>query len=177
MPVLADNYYEGIGGVNPDKTYEVFINTNWGNLNNPKVNVDRESDRNSRLPRQNYLRAAETFLARGDKAKAVELLDRCIYYFPDSQVQYDMMMIPFAEIYYGAGETDKANAVVSRLIDIFGDDMRYYDELKPSFAERHYSNSIDRTVRIMRNLSQLARMNGQEELAARADEAIGLMGS
>jgi hypothetical protein len=176
MPVIADNYYEGIGGVNADKTYDVFINTSWGNLNKPSVNVDRESDRNSRLPRQNYLRAAETFLMNGEKFKAVELLDKCIYYFPDNKVQYDMMMIPFAELYYSAEEIEKANAVVSRLIDIYGDDLRYYSGLKPGFAEQHYSNSIDRTIRILRNLSQLARMNKQDDLAARADDAIALMG-
>ncbi len=176
MPVLADNYYEGIGGVNADKTYEVFINTSWGNLNKPGVNVDRESDRNSRLPRQNYLRAAETFLMNGEKEKAVELLDKCIYYFPDNKVQYDMMMIPFAELYYSADEIEKANAVVSRLIDIYGDDLRYYSELRPSFVEQHYSNAADRTIRILRNLSQLARMNKQDDLAARADEAIAVMG-
>jgi tetratricopeptide (TPR) repeat protein len=172
MPVKAANYYEGIGGVNPDKTYEVFMEGRWGNLNNPNVNVDRESSRNSRLPRQNYLRAAETFLARGDKEKAVELLDKCIYFFPDSQVPYDMMLIPFAEIYYGADEIEKANAVVSRLIEIYGDDMRYFGEVKPSFADRYYSSTIERTMRLLRNLSQLARMNGQEEIAAKAEAAM-----
>jgi tetratricopeptide (TPR) repeat protein len=176
MPVRADNYYEGIGGVNPDKTYEVFMNCRWGNLNDPKVTVDRESDRNSRLPRQNYLRAAETFLSRGENEKAVELLDKCIYFFPDNKVQYDMMMIPFAEIYYGADEIEKANAIVSRLIDINADDLRYYNGLKAGFAERYYSASMDRNVRILRNLSQLAKMNGQNDLASRADEAIALMG-
>jgi tetratricopeptide (TPR) repeat protein len=176
MPVLADNYYQGIGGVNPDKTYEVFMDCRWGNLNDPDVTVDRESDRNSRLPRQNYLRAAETFLNRGEKQKAVELLDKCIYFFPDNKVQYDMMMIPFAEIYYNTDETDKANAIVSRLIDINADDLRYYNGLKPSFVEKYYAASADRNVRILRNLGQLAKLNGQEDLAARAEEAAGMMG-
>jgi tetratricopeptide (TPR) repeat protein len=172
MPVIADNYYQGIGGVNPDKTYEIFTNCRWGNLNDPDVTVDRESDRNSRLPRQNYLRAAETFLNRGEKEKAVELLNTCIQFFPDSKVQYDMMMIPFAEIYYGAEEIEKANEILNRLIEIYGDDIRYYKTLKRSVAEQYYSDSMERTVRILRSLSQLAKMNGQDDLAARADEVI-----
>ncbi|MCU0371553.1 MAG: DUF2723 domain-containing protein, partial [Bacteroidales bacterium] len=173
MPVKADNYYQGIGGVNPDKTYEIFINTRWGNLNDPDVNVDRESNRNSRLPRQNYLRAAETFLNRGEEAKAVELLDKCISYFPDNKIPYDMMLIPFAEIYYGADETEKANAIIGRLIDIYADDLRYFQTVKPGFVEKFYMDSIERNVRMLRSLSQLAKMNGQEDLSERADLAIG----
>jgi hypothetical protein len=171
MPVKAENYYEGIGGVNAEKTYEIFSNCRWGNLNAPNVDVDRESMRNSRLPRQNYLRAAETFLGKGDKAKAVEMLDICIKFFPDNKVPYDIMMIPFAEIYYGAGEKDKANAVVSRLIEIVGDDMRYYKTVRASFVTEFYANDIDRNKRILRNLGQLAKMNGQDDLAAKADAA------
>jgi hypothetical protein len=176
MPVKADNYYQGLGGVNPVKTYEVFMDTKWGNLNDPNVEVDRESMRNSRLPRQNYLRAAETFLANGEKTKAVELLDKCQYFFPDNKVQYDVMMIPFAEIYYGADENEKANAIVGRLIEIYGDDLRYFSELKRSFVEDHYSTTLDRTVRILKSLSQLAKTNGQDDLAAKADAAVAVMG-
>ena len=172
MPVKADNYYEGIGGVNPDKTYEVFMNCNWGNLNDPHVTVDRESDRNSRLPRQNYLRAAETFMNRGEKEKAIELLDKCQYFFPDSKIQYDMMLIPFAEIYYQADKKDKANAILTRLAEIYGDDLRYFNQLKAGFTEKYYSAEVDRTVRVLRTISQLAKTNGQNDVAAKADEAI-----
>jgi hypothetical protein len=175
MPFKAENYYEGLGGVNAEKTYDIFMNCRWGNLNNPNVTVDRESDRNSRLPRQNYLRAAETFLNKGEKQKAVELLNTCIQYFPDSKIRYDMMMIPFAEIYYGAGETDKANEVLNRLLEIYSDDLRYYKSLKPAFMEKYYSDSIDRIFRILRSISQLAKMNKQDDLSARADEAISMM--
>jgi hypothetical protein len=170
MPVKADNYYQGLGGVNPDKTYEIFTSCRWGNLNDPSVTVDRESDRNSRLPRQNYLRAAETFLNRGDKAKAIDLLDVCQKFFPDSKIQYDLMMIPFADVYYGAGAIDKGNAIVSRLIDIFSDDLRYYKTVRPSFVQEHYTEDIDKDLRIMRSLSQMARENKQNDLAARAEE-------
>jgi hypothetical protein len=172
MPVKADNYYQGIGGVNPDKTYEIFTNCRWGNLNDPNVTVDRESDRNSRLPRQNYLRAAETFLMRGEKEKAVKLLDTCQYFFPDSKIPYDLMMIPFADIYYNAGEIEKGNAIVSRLIEIFGDDLRYYKTVKASFVQKYYMDAIERNLRVMRNLSQMARENGQDDLATRADDAV-----
>jgi hypothetical protein len=172
MPVKADNYYQSLGGVNPDKTFEVFTNCRWGNLNDPDVTVDRESNRNCRLPRQNYLRAAETFIARGEKEKAIKLLDTCQYFFPDSKIQYDLMMIPFADVYYSAGEIEKGNAIISRLIDIFGDDLRYYKTVSPSFVKEHYMDAIERNMRVMRSLSQVAKENHQDDLAAKADDAV-----
>jgi hypothetical protein len=172
MPVKADNYYQSLGGVDPDKTYEIFTDCRWGNLNDPAVTVDRESNRNSRLPRQNYLRAAETFLTRGDKAKAIELLDVCQKYFPDSKISYDLMMIPFADVYYGAGETDKGNTIVSRLIDIYSDDLRYYKTVRRTFVQEHYAEDIDKDLRIIRSLSQMAKENKQTDLAAKADDAV-----
>ena len=172
MPVKADNYYQGLGGVDPDKTYEIFTNCKWGNLNDPSVTVDRESNRNSRLPRQNYLRAAETFLSRGEKAKAIKLLDTCQYFFPDSKLRYDLMMIPFADVYYGSGAIEKGNAIVSRLIDIFADDLRYYKTVDPGFVEKYYSDAVDKDLRILRSLSQMAKENHQDDLMAKADEAL-----
>jgi hypothetical protein len=171
MPVKADNYYQGLGGVDPDKTYEIFTNCRWGNLNDPSVTVDRESDRNCRLPRQNYLRAAETFLNRGEKAKAIELLDVCQNFFPDSKISYDLMMIPFADVYYGAGEIEKGNGIVSRLIEIYSDDLRYYKTVRPSFVQEHYSEEIDKDLRILRSLSQMAKENKQDDLVKKAEDA------
>ena len=172
MPVKADNYYQNLGGVDPVRTYEIFTDCKWGNLNDPAVTVDRESDRNSRLPRQNYLRAAEAFMIRGDKAKAIELLDVCQKYFPDSKISYDLMMIPFADVYYGAGEIDKGNAIVSRLLDIYSDDLRYYKTVRRAFVQEHYAEDIDRDLRILRSVSQMAKENKQTDLAAKADEAL-----
>jgi tetratricopeptide (TPR) repeat protein len=172
MPVKAANYYPGIGGVNPDKTYEIFMDCPWGNLNDPKVTVDRESDRNSRLPRQNYLRAAETFAIQGEKQKALDLLDKCLENFPDSKIQFDMLMIPFAELYYQLGEMDKANQITGRLIEIFADDLRYYKTVRPSFLQQYYKDTVDRTIRMLRNLGQMAREYKQDDIAMQADEAV-----
>jgi len=172
MPVKADNYYRGVGGVNGMKTYENFMNCRWGNLNQPNILVDRESYRNSRLPRQNYLRAAETLLINGDKQKAVELLDRCNEFFPDNKINYDMIMIPFAEVYYGAGEPEKGNEIILKLLDYYADDLRYYNTVKPSFVEKYYSDSITRIMRILREIAQVTRTNGQPELSAKATELM-----
>jgi hypothetical protein len=174
MPVLATNYISGIGGVGAERSYEILTECKWGNLNDPKVNVDRESYRNSRLPRQNFLRTAEALLVAGETEKAVELIDTCLYFFPDNKIRYDVLMIPFAELYYNAGEVEKGNAVTGRLLDIFGDDIRYYGSLGNEFVNDYYREDLQRKLSYTDRLREVADENGQAELADRAKSILNL---
>ena len=83
-----------------------------------------------------------------------------------------MIMIPFAEVYYGAGEPEKGNEIILKLLDYYADDLRYYNTVKPSFVEKYYSDSITRIMRILREIAQVARTNGQPELSAKATELM-----
>jgi hypothetical protein len=172
MPVKAKNFISGIGGVNGQKSYEVFMNCEWGRLNEPDVVVDRESYRNSRLPRQNYLRAAETLYNEGEVEKAIELLDTCDYYFPNEKFTYDMLQVPFAELYLEAGEIEKGMRIVEILVDRYEEDLNYYDSLDPDFAETYYSGDIRIAVSVLNRLGQLATQNGDEELVQRINALI-----
>jgi hypothetical protein len=174
MPVRTTNYISGIGGVNADKSYDILINCEWGNLQAPGVVVDRESFRNSRLPRQNFLRTAEALLLEGEKEKAVALLDTCLYYFPDEKIRFDLLLVPFAELYYSAGEIEKGNAITSRLLDIFGDDIRYYTSLPNDFVNTYYRDDLQRNLSYIDRLMMIANENGQEELAQRAESFLSL---
>jgi hypothetical protein len=174
MPVPATNYISGIGGVSADKSYEILKDCVWGNLQDPDVHVDRESYRNSRLPRQNFLRTAEALIIEGEAEKAVELIDTCLYFFPDDKIRYDVLMIPFAELYYNAGEIEKGNAVSSRLLDIFGDDMRYYGSLDTEFANTYYREEIQRNLSYIDRLREVTEDNGQADLSERAETILNL---
>jgi hypothetical protein len=174
MPVRATNYISGIGGVNVEKSYEILKECVWGNLNEPDVTVDRESFRNSRIPRQNFLRTAEALLNSGQPEKAVELLDTCLFFFPDSKVRFDVLMVPFAEIYYNTGEIEKGNTLSNRLLDIFGDDIRYYASLKSEFAARYYQEDFQRSLSYVDRILMLATENDQEDLADRARNILDL---
>jgi len=173
MPVKAKNYIRGVGGVSGEKSYEIFVNDcRWGRLNEPGISVDRESYRNSRLPRQNYLRTAEVLMQEGEKEKAIKLLDECIYYFPNEKFTYDMLMLPFAELYFEGEELEKGLEILSRLVDRYEEDLYYYDSLKPEFASAHYDEEIRISVTVLNRIGELASKNGDEELAERVDLII-----
>ena len=68
LPVLAKGYVEGLGGMDAVGSYDILLNKcKWGNLDDPKVYVDRESYRNSMIPKQNFIRLARQLLDEGKK--------------------------------------------------------------------------------------------------------------
>ena len=163
LPVKAANYIEGVGGVNEEKTYDLFMNKCvWGNLKDPHVYVDRESYRNSIIPKQNFMRTAKAMVKNGENGKAIELLDKCLEEFPDEKITFDMYMIPFIEVYYDAGAVDKANAVSRRVFDIYNQNLEYYYSLDDKLA-KYYESEYNQALGVIQQLSMMARSNKQDE--------------
>ena len=173
MPFEAKEYISGIGGVSADASYDILMNKcDWGNLNDPKVTVDRESYRNSRMPKQNFLRLAQALLNENKKDSVIAVLDTCLKYFPDEKITYDLLMMPFAEVYYRAGAIEKGNAIMKRLAEIYSDDIRYYLSLEPEFTDTYYSKDIQQAFAILQRLSQIAKENKQIDLAKSIDSTL-----
>jgi len=170
MPVKAMDYIQGVGGVSPEKSYDILMNKcRWGNLNDPNVTIDRESYRNSIIPKQNFMRIADALLSLGKKDSAVALLDRCTELFPDSKIAYDRYMIPFADVYYKAGAVEKGNTIVRRVMEIYSQNLDYYARLKGKIG-KYFTPDREQAVMTLRSLYLLAKQNEQQELAAEIDK-------
>ncbi len=172
MPVKADNFVSGVGGIDADTSYNILMNKcKWGNLNDPKVYVDRESYRNAIIPKQNFMRVAEALEEKGEKEKAIALLDRCLEAFPDSKITFDMYMIPFADVYYEAGAIDKGNAITERVFEIYLQNIDYYNSLDEHFL-KYYESDYNQAIGVIQRLSMMAKMNKQTELQQKIDSAF-----
>jgi len=172
MPVKAENFVQGVGGVNAEACYEIFMDkANWGNLNKPGVYVDRESSRNSIIPKQNFMRAAEGLVKKGENEKAIALLDRGLEAFPDSKITFDMYMIPFADAYYAAGANEKGNAIVERIFEIYNQNINYYNRLNDRLL-KYYETDYNQALGIIQRLGMMARTNNQNELYNRIDSVF-----
>ncbi|MBN2172753.1 MAG: DUF2723 domain-containing protein [Bacteroidales bacterium] len=172
MPVKSDNYISGVGGVNEKATYDIFMNRcKWGNLNDPHVYVDRESYRNSIIPKQNFMRAAEALANNGEKEKAIDLLDRCMEAFPNSKITFDMFMIPFADVYYTAGAYDKGNTIVEKIFENYSQDIDYYNRLNEKLF-KYFESDYNQAMGVLQKLSIMTKMNKQDELHSRIDSSF-----
>jgi len=172
MPVKARNYISGVGGVNEEKSYDIFMNKcAFGNLKDPNVYVDRESMRNSIIPKQNFMRTAKALVSRGEKEKAIALLDKGIEEFPDEKFTYDMYMIPFIEVYYDAGAIDKANTMTERVFEIYNQDIEYYNRLSDRLL-KYFEQDYNQALGVIQQLGLMARENNQMELNQKIDSVF-----
>jgi hypothetical protein len=173
MPVKAKEYITGIGGVATDPSYDILMNKcEWGNLNDPSVSIDRESFRNSRMPKQNFLRLAQALLNENKKDSAIQVLDRCLEAFPTEKFHFDLLMLPFAEAYYAAGSLEKGNELVRHMFELYSDDLRYYFSLDPGFMDTYYNEEVQQAFGVIQRLGQIARENGQDELGNSIDSTL-----
>lgn len=172
MPVKAEGFISGVGGVNATASYDIFMNKcKWGNLNNPDVYVDRESNRNSIIPKQNFMRVAENLLAKNEKEKAIALMDECLKQFPDNKITFDMYMVPFADVYYEAGAMAQGNAITERVFEIYSQNLDYYNRLNANLF-KYYQKDYEQAIGIIQRLSMMAKMYKQNDLYNKIDSFI-----
>jgi hypothetical protein len=169
MPVKSQNYIRGLGGVNSEASYDILMNKcKWGNLNDPKVTIDRESSRNVVMPKQNFMRVADGLLKQDKKEEAIALLDRFIEVFPNEQFVFDEYILSVANLYYNADAPEKANVVLETIFKNYVEDIEYYQSLRGNVAA-YYHEDYQNAMEIIQRMSMIAMINKQNELSTKMD--------
>lgn len=172
MPVIAPEYYRGMGGVYAKGSYDLLVNkARWGNLNHPDVTVDRESFRNSSIAKQSYMRLAQALINEGKKDLAIISLDKSLEFFPAKKFPYDYFMLPWIDIYYEAGDPAKAMDVMEKLADRYLDDLRYYTSLDGKFV-KYYNTNMQEAMAVIQRLSEIAGKHSLNDFQKRMDDAL-----
>ena len=168
MPVEATSYYKGAGGVFVDGSYELLMadDIRWGNLNEPGVAVDPESRRSVLFVKQAYMRLAQTLANSQRKEDAVAVLDKCLEFFPNDKIPYDILMTSYPEIYYACGAIDKGDAFMNTMLENCIDNLRYYYELDTPFL-MYYSESIYENLAILDKMRTIATKYKRNDLRIR----------
>ena len=172
-PTLAKDYIKNVGGVDADNSYKILMDpkTRWGRLNEPDVNVDRESFRNSTIAKQAYIRLAQSLVNIHKYDSAVKVLDKGLYFFPGNKFPYDYFTTHWAMLYYQAGATEKANKLSNAIFDRYMDDLRYYNSLDDNLIA-YYSDNIREALTSLQQLGQLAKDYGQKKLEKKMEKAF-----
>ena len=170
-PTIATDFIQKIGGVNADRTYEVLMDDNvrWGRLYEDDVIVDRETDRNAGMAKQNYVRLAQALLKEHKYDSVIKVLDKGIELFPNNKFPFDYYMISWADFYYKAGAVEKANNLVDQIEARYNEDLEYYSSLDDKFASE-YRDDIQEAIAVMQRLMQVTSQNNQPERAKELEE-------
>ncbi len=172
-PTIALDYIQKVGGVDPDRTYEILMadDVRWGRLNENDVVIDRESERNSGMIKQDYIRLAQALVKAGKIDSVEAVLDRGLYFFPNDKIPFDFYMIPWADNYYKVGATEKGNELVKVLYERYMEDLAYYTSLNDRFMA-YYNEDIQEALAVLQRLGQLASEYQQDELANEIDNSL-----
>ena len=172
MPIRAQDYYDGLGGILIDESYDILMNkTQWGNLNAPGVTVDRESVRNIGIASQNFMRVSRALIQKGEKEKAKKLVNRRFEVFPTSKIAIDFYSLPFVETYFQADAFKEGSDLSKLILERYVQEINYYltfeGELSTSFDQE-----LGQAFSILQRISQIAKEYDQEGLAKEIDDFV-----
>ena len=172
MPVKAENYIRGLGGLSIDESYDIMMNKcAWGNLADPAVTIDRESYRNSVIPKQNLMRLAQGLANERKFDSAVAVVEKVKEIFPNEKISFDRYMIPFVEVYYQAGEVVKGNELMELIIANLEEDLDYYNS-QSSGIKTYFAEDKQTTISILYAMKQISDEYFQEEMSAKIDTIL-----
>ena len=169
IPVEADDYYKGYGGVYRDGSYDLLVNkAQWGSLNQEGVVPDRESVRNADFARQAYVRLAQSLVNHGDYDKAIEAMDTYQEFFPNEKFPYGLRLYQFPEMYYICGDSLKGDDFMRKMVKNSRDKVEYYGNMEPKFA-KYFEEDIDEEISILRQMQLTARQYDRSDMKAELD--------
>ena len=172
IPVKAEDYYKGIGGVYREGCYDLLVNkTKWGNLNQDGVVPDRESIRNAEFARQSYARLAQALVNHQEYDSAIVVMDKFQEFFPNEKFPYELRLYQFPEFYYTCGDMEKGDEFMRKLVKNCCDKVDYYGNMERRFVE-YYADEIDEQVSILRQMQLTAMKYDRSDMKAQLNDIM-----
>lgn len=163
----AENY--DYGRIDSDILYDNVMNKfEWGNIKDPKVNIDYFHDNNINVMkyRSTFLRLATQLYEKGENEKAIAALDKSLEELPLSQVGVDNVLLHYISLYYELGETEKANHLANELATNNYQMLKYINSLSPKFANTPSIQQEENiSLRVIQMLLGITSQAGQKDLA------------
>jgi hypothetical protein len=123
------------GGVNADIMYEnMMTKFQWGNMDKANIYMDENNRRMSTNLRLQFSHLAQDLIEKGDLARGVQALDKCVAVIPEQVAPYEQPQILWrlAELYYDAKENAKGTALAQRLVELNNQEIEYFKSLDQS---------------------------------------------
>ncbi len=163
-----------IGRIDTDYLYNNLMNKfRYGNIADTTVYVDNFSRYNIRSAqiRLGFARLAMMLIERGEKERAVEVLNRGLEVVPLSQIgfgdggEFDYDMLAYIDAYYLAGEIERGDDLLIAFASDVAEHIFYYS----TFPESRFglvAEQLDDAYSMLAQIYMLAEDSGRTEIAA-----------
>ena len=156
-----------IGRIDTDRTYDLLMNTfRYGNMADEDVLADHFTQYNlsASHAREAFARTAKELARKGEKQKALDLLDRGLAVLPSPKLRYsEANTVPFIEAYYILEEWEKGDALMLDYANTLKEYIEYYLQFDGAQAQM-VSNVITEKMDSLTELYYIAGYAKRSEL-------------
>ncbi|MCI5058908.1 MAG: hypothetical protein MRY83_22530, partial [Flavobacteriales bacterium] len=159
VPISTPKGADGqIGLIDTDIMYDNIMNKfQWGGMEKYDIYLNENNRRMCMNLRNNFARLAKALSDKGEKEKAVEVLDKCMEVMPENNVPYNFFMIPVIQAYISAGATEKVAPIVEKLYAQYEEEMDYYLALDNDHYKSISKSKAQQAISILYQLNEIAK--------------------
>jgi hypothetical protein len=156
----------GSGRVDADSVYRnVMEDYRWGNFDKERLFVDRSYAPSVQSHQLSMRRAAQQLVRTGDKARAVELIDKYFEVFPDMNFPYDYRAYYMISVYLDAEAYESAKPHMEILANRSIDELEFYSSIDPQVLKNSFETDQLLAMRTVDDLIRSAKKFGDEAFA------------
>ena len=166
VPIRTKKNEDGeLGRVNADDLYKIVKNFRWGNFKDTNVHFDETCTSNIISYRTSVGRAVEALVQKGQKNKALEILNLSSAEIPTSKYNDAHSLSPIIYGYILAGEELKALKLAEQLKKSILKEYDYYTQLTPN--EQKLVRRVMATQPYLYSMIVQSVVNGYEKIGKR----------
>lgn len=143
------------GRVDSEKAYENIMNLwKWGNFDKEKTFVDKSYLPSIQSMRFVMMRVGLDLVQKGQKDKAVQLMEKYFASFPDRNFPLDYNSWYIVDVMLKAGAIDKARPHATALAKAMAQQLKFYNDIGEDARTRGYERDYLLTVRTKQEMTR-----------------------
>jgi Protein of unknown function (DUF2723) len=161
----------GSGRVEDNKVYDRVMNKfRWGNFDKEKTFINRSYQPSVQTTQFVILRAALDLAKKGDKDRAVKLLDKNFEAFPNFNFPYNAQTMYFIDAYVQAGAYENSKKHIKILAQNLFENLTFYNSLKQEDKRGTFQNDFMQDLQTKEQLIKLVEQMKDTAYKAELDK-------
>jgi hypothetical protein len=161
----------GSGRVEDNKVYDRVMNKfRWGNFDKEKTFINRSYQPSVQTTQFVILRAALDLAKKGDKDRAVKLLDKNFEAFPNFNFPYNAQTMYFIDAYVQAGAYENGKKHIKILAQNLFENLTFYNSLKQEDKRNTFQNDFMQDLQTKEQLIKLVEQMKDTAYKAELDK-------
>ncbi len=162
-----------MGRIDTDLMYEIVMDWEWGNSDDPSVYIDPQTRAQGIYFRSNMARLVEQLIVDEQFEKAENIIDLAVEKMPLKAFRYYAFVEPFIQGYYAVSAVDKAQKLATELLTLYLDHLAYYTTLNAEESYRRIEEIYSDLEATRRVLDLSTEANDEDFVAPFTEEYNG----